>query len=76
MELPSKEQIRAIYQQGPDAVIALVETLCNIINSHEKRIKHLEDILAKDSHNSSKPPSSDGFKNAAKNNNLRVKTGK
>ncbi len=66
MEIPSKEQILAIYNQGSDAVIALVEMLYKTIDAHEKRIKHLEDILVKDSHNSSKPPSTDGFNKSKK----------
>ncbi len=46
------EEILKIYQAGPEAVIYLIRQL-------EARIKALEDRLSKDSHNSSKPPSSD-----------------
>lgn len=77
MEIPSKEQILALYHQGPDAVIALVEMLYKTIDVHEKKIKHLEDILVKNSHNSSKPPSTDGFNKPTKETkNLRRKSGK
>jgi transposase len=77
MEIPNRDQLLALYNQGPDAVIALIEMLYKTIDAHEKRIKHLEDILAKDSHNSSKPPSTDGFnKPKKKTKNLRQKSGK
>lgn len=77
MELPTRDQIRAVYHLGPDAVIALTETLCGVIRSHEQRIKHLGDIIAKDSHNSSKPPSSDKPKKASRKVvNSRTKSGK
>lgn len=66
MEIPSRSELLAVYNQGPDAVISLFEHLYKIIDTHEQRIKHLEDILSKDSHNSSKPPSTDGFKKGNK----------
>ncbi|WP_396150439.1 DUF6444 domain-containing protein [Acaryochloris sp. CCMEE 5410] len=50
----SESDIRAIYHQGEDAVVELVTLLI-------KRIERLEEHLGKDSRNSSKPPSSDGF---------------
>jgi transposase len=40
-------------------VIALVEQLCAQIAELEARVKELEDRLATNSRNSSKPPSSD-----------------
>ena len=61
------EEIRAIYDCGPEAVIALVQRLEAVIARQqeqiatlEARIKELEDRLATNSRNSSKPPSSDG----------------
>jgi transposase len=57
----SREEIRAIYQQGEDAVIALVEGLLEKIGQLEGRIEALENQCKKDSRNSSKPPSSDRF---------------
>jgi transposase len=40
----------------------------------EARVKELEHQLSKDSHNSSKPPSSDGFKKKTKS--LHTKSGR
>jgi len=60
---PSREEMRAIYAQGEDAVYDFV---VSIIQKLEARIQALEDRLDKDSHNSSKPPSSDGLKKPVK----------
>ena len=57
----TREEIRAVYDQGPEAMIALVERLCAQIAELAARVKELEDRLATNSRNSSKPPSSDGF---------------
>ena len=68
----SRDEIRAIYAQGEDAVITLVESLVARINALEERLEAVESQLKKDSHNSSKPPSSDGFKKQTKS--LREKS--
>jgi transposase len=68
----SRDEIRAVYAQGEDAVIALVEGLVARINHLEERLEAVENQLKKDSHNSSKPPSSDGFKKRTKS--LRQKS--
>ena len=62
----SREEIRGIYQQGEEAVIALVEGLLHKIEQLEERLEVLENQAKKDSQNSSKPPSSDGFTSLAK----------
>jgi transposase len=58
-------QILNAYKAGPEAVVSLFEylqdSLLAIIQEHERRIEELEHIINKDSHNSSKPPSSDGL---------------
>jgi transposase len=56
----TREEIGAVYDQGPEAVIALVEQLCAQSAELGARVKELEDRLATTSRNSSKPPSSDG----------------
>ena len=57
------EEIQAVYEQGPDAVIALVKALSLLIAQQQEQIAQLqgrvvalEDRLATNSRNSSKPP--------------------
>jgi len=73
-----REVIRAAYRQGEEAVIALVENLlqaqADVIGKLESRIKVLEDQVSKDSRNSSKPPSGDGFKKRTQS--LRTQSGR
>ena len=57
----SEAEIRAIYAQGEAAVVSLVTQLLERLNSLETEVKELQGRLSKDSRNSSKPPSSDGF---------------
>ena len=71
-----KEQVLELYEAGPDAVVSFilhiqdllnnlglkVESQQKIIEQLERRIQELEAIIKKDSHNSSKPPSSDGYR--------------
>lgn len=70
----SKEQFRQVYDKGFDATYALFDVLQQAVEALEARVSHLEGIIAKDSHNSSKPPSSNGFKRPPKS--LRGKSGK
>ena len=77
----TREQIREVYDQGPEAVETLVFSLVDTINmliekvdeqskiiaSQDIRIKKLKDRLNKNSRNSSKPPSTDSpYKNKDK----------
>ena len=59
--LPTQEHIRAAYGQGEAAVLTLFEGVVTVIRALEARVHALEDQQAKNSHNSSKPPSSDGL---------------
>jgi len=71
LRIPSEAEIRAAYCEGEDAVVRLFyETISKL----DERIQRLEDQIAKNSSNSSKPPSSDGFKKKPKS--LRQKSGK
>lgn len=61
VELPSSDEIRKVYQAGEEPVVVAFEQLVVVIRQLEQRVQSLEDQLAKKSHNSSKPPSSDGY---------------
>jgi transposase len=61
-ELATADDIHAAYEQGEATVRALFEAQAEVIRALEARIQALEDQLAKNSRNSSKPPSSDGLK--------------
>jgi transposase len=81
--------ILAVYEQGADAVVELVERLFAQLADHQEqlrsqqetiaslaaRVKELEDRLAKNSRNSSKPPSSDP-RTKPKPESLRQKSAK
>jgi transposase len=67
--------VHAVYQQGEDAMIDLVNQLVAVIRQWEARVQTLEDQLAKNSGNRSKPPSSDGL-SQPRPHNLRTSSGK
>jgi transposase len=73
-ELMSRGEIRGVYAQGEEAVIALVEGLLEQIKKLGERIEVLESQASKTSGNSSKPPSGDGFVKRTKS--LREKSEK
>lgn len=61
----SEDEIRAIYRQGEDAVVALIQSMNQTIIQLAERVQILEDRLAKNSKNSGKPPSTDGYNKPA-----------
>lgn len=65
----TRDAFQDIYNQGPDAVYTLVSAL-------EQRVAALEARLNTDSHNSNKPPSSDGLRKKPAPHSLRPKTGR
>ena len=78
-----REDIVAVYDQGVDAVVGLVQTLSaqldeqrELITTLGTRVKQLEDRLAKNSANSSKPPSSDDPPAKPKPKSLRGRSAK
>ena len=72
MQKLTREQIQQIYDNGPEAIIQLIEKLFEAIQQNEHlvdqvaslqaRVDELEKQLAQNSRNSHKPPSSDGLK--------------
>jgi transposase len=75
LQLPTREDMLAAFQQGPERVIALFEAQNAVIEQLLARLQALEDQINKNSRNSSKPPSSDGLKKP-RNRSLRQKSGK
>jgi len=82
-----RKKIIEIYNQGPDAVVNLVNgiieaftkeisDLKETINKQEARIRNLEDQLSKNSSNSNKPPSSDGLRKKTKKTKRTTKRGR
>jgi transposase len=69
------EEIRAIYQEGEEAVLALVIELQTMLSTLAARMQAVEDQQAKNSRNSSKPPSSEGLKKP-RQRSLRQPSGK
>jgi transposase len=84
------EEALAIYHAGPEAVVKTIcdlsKAVCELsarvteleeqLQVSNKRIKELEGQVAKNSRNSSKPPSSDGFNKPPKPKSRRNKSGK
>jgi transposase len=61
----TKEEALAIYNAGPEVVVKVLLAFSAEIVSLRERVKALEDHIAQNSRNSSKPPSSDGFNKPA-----------
>ena len=75
----TRQEAEAIYDAGKDTVVRVlltmdarihslerqVQDLTSRLDQSDRRVRHLEEQLAKNSRNSSKPPSSDGFKKPA-----------
>jgi transposase len=73
--LPTHQDIQVAYRQGEEAVIEMVDALLVMVQSLATRVQALEEQTAKNSRNSSKPPSSDGLKKPAPRS-LRKRSGK
>lgn len=75
----TRQEAEAIYDADKDTVVRVlltmdarihslerqVQDLTSRLDQSDRRVRHLEEQLAKNSRNSSKPPSSDGFKKPA-----------
>ena len=80
---PKRDQLRKFLENDPEKFLDLVEELYSTIDfltdqlqQMTRRVQLLEDQAAKNSNNSSKPPSNDGFKRQRKTKSLREKSGK
>ena len=75
LRVPTEDEVRAAARQGENAVVelvfGLVKNWMDVTRQLEGRVQALEDRLAKDSHNSGKPPSSDGLKKKPTKRGLR-----
>jgi transposase len=74
MQKLDKESFLLLCRENPEAATELFFQLLEKYKALEARVKELEHQLAKNSHNSSKPPSSDGFKKKTKS--LRTRSGR
>ena len=70
----TSEEFHIIYQQGEEATFSLFLQMFDAMSRYDERIHDLEVKSKKNSHNSSKPPSTDGFNRPPRS--LRKKTGK
>jgi transposase len=61
INLPTEAEVRTAYREGEEAVVEVFRRMNETILQLMGRIQTLEDQLAKNSNNSSKPPSSDGY---------------
>ena len=68
IRMPTREEIHAAFEQGEGAVVGLfvgvgkqLEELAGQLEKQAAAVKELQARLAKNSRNSSKPPSSDGY---------------
>jgi transposase len=61
-QIPSESDIRAAYQAGVEAVIVLFQQTFLELG---ERLQKMEDRMSKNSHNSGKPPSTDGYEKPA-----------
>jgi transposase len=72
----ARDAILETYQQGPEAVVSLVEHLLDQIATLTRRVEELERQRDLDSHNSSQPPSSDRPSRKPAPKSLRQRSGK
>ena len=72
----SREEILAACAASPEAVVQLVEGLLAQVQMLTTRVQELETRLNKDSHNSHKPPSSDGLAKLPRRRSRRKRSGK
>ena len=69
------EEIRSLYDQGREPMVSFVMTLQEAVIGLADRLKSLEDRAAKNSRNSSLPPSGDGLAKPPKTKSQREESG-
>ena len=78
--MPSRDEIPAAYQAGPQATVALVETVVVILQQEiavlSAQVAQLQSRLSKNSHNSHQLPSSDGPTKRPRPRSVRKRSGK
>lgn len=70
------EELNVIYSSGREATVSFMKFLVERINLLEDEVCKIKQLISKDSHNSSKPPSTDLPGKKVKPKNLREKSGK
>lgn len=78
IRLPTQEEIHAAFEQGEEAVVALfiamdqqVKEMAEQMEKQTSALRELQARLEKNSRNSSKPPSSDGYSKPRRTVSLR-----
>ena len=74
-KLPYKK-FQELIKNNPDELFYLVNALLDKVEELTNRVNQLESQLNKNSHNSNKPPSSDGLKKNSTTKSLRKKSNK
>ena len=79
LSIPEEKEIRTAFAEGEEAVVALfgsitaqVEELVVQLEKQAGMLKDLQARLTKNSRNSGKPPSSDGYSKPNRTNSLRL----
>ena len=72
----SDTELYALYSSGAEPTIRIIKLLLDRLKRLEEELPNIKSAISKDSHNSSKPPSTDGYKKKNTIKNLRKKSQK
>ena len=75
LKLFTREELLPLARSQPEVLVDMILALQQRVAQREQRVKELEAQLARNSRNSSKPPSTDGLAKPAPKS-LRQKTGR
>jgi transposase len=73
---PTLDELLTLYAAGPEAMCGLVQELFAQVCALQLKVDELTARLNKDSHNSNKPPSSDGLRKPPTPASLRKRSGR